>query len=110
MTSLDFVNVNFLFHLRIYVRKYVNLCHPDTKTAHCRAKSFLNKNAFQEDAYRLLHWPLGGGGVCPGGYLAKGGLPSGVSAKGGGVCHTPPVNRMTGTCKNITLPQLHCRW
>ena len=35
----------------------------------------------------------GGGGVCPGGCLAD----------------TPtPMDRMTDTCENITLPQLHC--
>ena len=36
----------------------------------------------------------GGGGLCPGG-----------SAQGG----TPPVNRMTDACENITLPQTTLR-
>ena len=40
---------------------------------------------------------LGGGGLCPG-----------ESAQGG-VCQTPPVNRMTDACENITLPQTTLR-
>ena len=37
-----------------------------------------------------------GGGVCPGGCLPS-------------ACwDTPPVDRMTDACKNITLPQLRC--
>ena len=39
----------------------------------------------------------GGVGVCPGGCLP-----------GGACARHPPVNRMTDTCENITLPQLHC--
>ena len=66
------------------------------------------------------------GGVCPGGgcLLRRGCLPGrGVSAQEGGVCpegvsaqggvcpegclsDTPPVDRMTDACENITLPQL----
>ena len=57
---------------------------------------------------------LGKGGVC------LGCLP-GVSAKGdvcpGEVCipactgaAPPPLDRMTDTCENITLPQLRCGW
>ena len=52
-------------------------------------------------------------GVCPGGCLPGGQclLGGAVSTQGwgvwpGGVCQTPPVNRMTDACKNITLPQL----
>ena len=68
-----------------------------------------NKNAFQEDPYHPLvdHIPTctveGGGSaegiVCPGGCLP-----------GGGWCvaDPPPMDRMTDTCKNITLPQLRC--
>ena len=52
-------------------------------------------------------------GVCPGGMC----LPRGISAQGGvclgdvileGGClpGTPPVNRITDRCRNITLPQL----
>ena len=61
------------------------------------------------------------GGVCPGGVCLEGGcLPRGCLL--GGVCpggvsapvhtgmHTPPVDRMTDMCKNITLPQLRCTW
>ena len=49
------------------------------------------------------HWgggvsAQGVGGVC----LGEGCL------LGGGVCQTPPVDRMTDTCKNITLLQLCC--
>ena len=37
----------------------------------------------------------------------------GVSVQGGylsrGVWQTPPVNRITDACENITLPQLRCR-
>ena len=69
--------------------------------------NFINKNAFQLDAYCPLQWPsLGGvGGVC----LAVGCLPVGVcvSAAGGGSAR-PPMDRMTDTCRNITLPQLRC--
>ena len=39
-------------------------------------------------------------GVSAGGCLL-GGLPG-----GGGVRHTPPVDKMTDACENITLPQL----
>ena len=51
---------------------------------------------------------LHAGGVC----LEEGGVCAGggdVSARGvwGGV-DTPPVNRMTERCKNITLSQLRC--
>ena len=78
--------------------------------------------------------PGAGGGVCPGGFLPRGVsawvvsqesvCPGGVSAWGvshsGGVClrgvvsehalrQTPPVNRMTDRCKNITFPQLRLR-
>ena len=62
------------------------------------------------------------GGVCVSqhalgrsGGFSPGGLPGGVSAQGGclsggGVCvaDSPPVNRITDRCKNITLPQLRC--
>ena len=47
---------------------------------------WMNKNAFQWDAYRPLQWPspqgLGGGGVCLEGDFCLGGgcLPRGVSA------------------------------
>ena len=78
-------------------------------------------------------WSRGGvpgpGGGCTwskGGYLVQGGLylvPGGVPGPGGctwswgGGCTwprgvpgqvLPPVNRITHTCKNITLPQLRC--
>ena len=51
--------------------------------------------------------------VCvPGGCMPGGCLPSGVSAWGGGVsilvCNgsdTPPVNKITDRCKDVTLPQ-----
>ena len=55
----------------------------------------------------------------PGVYLVRGGVPGsgGVPGPGGctwsGVCTwsgTPPVNRITHTRKNITLPQLRCGW
>ena len=39
--------------------------------------------------------------VCPGG-STRGGLPGGV------LPDTPPCDRMTDRCKNITLPQLRC--
>ena len=45
--------------------------------------------------------------VCPGGCLPKGVSTKGVSARGC-VWQTPPMNRMTDKCKNITLPQLPC--
>ena len=44
-------------------------------------------------------------GVCLGGVSPEGCLPMGVSA-GGGVCLLVCVS---DRCKNITLPQLHCR-
>ena len=50
----------------------------------------------------------GGGGV----YLVLGGVPGpgGCTWSGGMylVRYSPPVNRITHTCKNITLPQLRC--
>ena len=48
-------------------------------------------------------YPLGPGGGCTssqGVYLVRGGTWPG----------TPPINRFTDACKNITLPQLHCGW
>ena len=67
----------------------------------------------------------GPGGTCLGGYTCMGGVPSpgggctclggvpaqgvhlsgGVPARGSTCPGTPPVNRMTNRCKNITLPQ-----
>ena len=44
--------------------------------------------------------PPRGGGVC---------LPRGGGCLPRGHTHTSHLDRMTGTCKNITLPQLHCR-
>ena len=43
-----------------------------------------------------------GGGVCPGGGVCLGG-----SLPRGGVYQTPPVDRITDACENITLPQLY---
>ena len=59
------------------------------------------------------------GGVCSGrGVSAPGGVCSGGLCSGGGgvvskhvLRQTPlPVNRITHTCENITLPQLRCGW
>ena len=52
-----------------------------------------------------------GGGTWLGVYLVQGGVPGpgGMAAPGpGDVRYSPPVNRMTDVCKNITLPQLRC--
>ena len=62
-----------------------------------------------------------GGCLLPGGCLLRGGVcsrgvsaPRGLSAPGGcsPACTeadtTPPVNRITHACENITLPQLRC--
>ena len=43
------------------------------------------------------------GGVCAVGVSAQGCLPR------GGMADPTPVNRMTDRCRNINLPQLHCR-
>ena len=55
------------------------------------------------------------GGVCPGGLPRGGGVCTGECLQGGCLANTPqtrgthpPVDRMTDTCKNITLPQLCC--
>ena len=54
--------------------------------------------------YRLL-W-----GVCKGACLPRVVSPwRRVSAEGVSGRHLPPVNRITGTCENITLPQLRLR-
>ena len=65
-------------------------------------------------------WSGPGGGVWSGGYLVPGGCTwSGLGGVPGlgGVCqvpppdqtrYTPPVNRITDRCKNITLAQLRC--
>ena len=50
--------------------------------------------------------PLGQEGVCLGGWLPRGCLP-GESAQGG--YDSPPVDRMTDACENITFPQLLLR-
>ena len=58
--------------------------------------------------------PAWGRCTCLGGVPNGGGVPAwrGVPAQGGVSKHalrlTPPVDRMTDACKNITLPQLHC--
>ena len=55
---------------------------------------------------RLLNGGIGvsaRGGVCLGGVSTQG---DGVCQAG--VCQTPPMNRITDRCKNITLPQLCC--
>ena len=44
------------------------------------------------------------GDVCLGGCLPRGSLPRGMSAR------HPAVDRMTDTCRNITLLQLCCGW
>ena len=46
------------------------------------------------------------GGVYPGGVSAWGCLPREVSAPVHAGIYTPPVNRMTDTCENITFLQL----
>ena len=50
------------------------------------------------------------GGFCPGGLCPGGSLSRGVSVRGVSLTETPSpsVNRITNTCKNITLPQLRC--
>ena len=48
------------------------------------------------------------GGVCPGLCLPGDVYPGGVSARGICVWQTPPVDRMTDACENITLPPLRC--
>ena len=48
-------------------------------------------------------WSGGWGVPGPGGCTWSGGVPG-----PGGVYLVPPVNRITHTCKNITLPQLRC--
>ena len=63
-----------------------------------------------------MHYSGGGGGVpaqgvyLPGGvHLPRGeGVPAQRGVPDSGACwdtYTPPVNRMTDRCKNITLPQ-----
>ena len=51
---------------------------------------------------------LGGGGVYLGGCLPRGCLPGGEGVAAQRVVHLHPVNRITDTCKNITLRQLRC--
>ena len=55
--------------------------------------------------------PRGGlvpGGVCSWGGLVPGGGGSGIPACTEGDTLPPPMDRITDTCKNITLAQLHC--
>ena len=58
-----------------------------------------------------LPWGCLRGGVCPGGDCLRGICPEGLSARRGLArgCllrgFTPPMNRITDKCKNITLPQ-----
>ena len=56
------------------------------------------------------------GCVCPRGVCSRGCMLLGVSAPGGvgavvsqhALRQTPPMDRITDSCKNITLAQLHC--
>ena len=57
-------------------------------------------------AWGCLHWQCQHWGVCPWGCLPMGCLSRGDICPGG---VADPVNRMTDRCKNINLPQLHCR-
>ena len=41
--------------------------------------------------------------------MGEGRLPRGMSAPVHAGITPPPVNRITDTCKNITLPQLRCK-
>ena len=91
------------------------------KVTQCFPEIGQYKNAFQQDAYRPLFTVRGlcAGGLCPEeGLCPEGCLSRGVSVQrspshsGGsmsGDSETPdrdaPVNRITGRCKNITLPE-----
>ena len=44
--------------------------------------------------------------VCVGGWFQPGGLPAGGALPA--LPETPPVDRITDACKNITLAQLRC--
>ena len=77
-------------------------------------QDFFEKGATLEGANDLLpvsnnHMKMKNKQDCiPGGVSA----PRGVPGRGGGIpaCteQTPPVDRITDACKNITLPQLRC--
>ena len=50
--------------------------------------------------------PAGEGGTS---FMGDGGPPSGGAPSKGETCwETPPVDRITNACENITLPQLRC--
>ena len=53
-----------------------------------------------------VHLVLGGAPGPGGVYLVQGAPgPGGVPGQ-----VLPPMDRITDACKNITLPELHCRW
>ena len=67
--------------------------------------------------YPSMHWEVGwvsqhalGRGVYPSMHLEGGCLPKGCLPGGGCLPNTPspPVDRVTDACENITLPQLRC--
>ena len=65
----------------------------------------LNKNAFQQDAYRSLFTVRGWGSLSRRS-LCLGGLGGGLCPGEGSLSeYPPPMNGMTHRCKNITLPQ-----
>ena len=61
----------------------------------CTGRGAVSQNALDRGVYPSMHWA---GGVCPeGGYVSQHALGQ-----------TPPRDRMTDRCKNITLSQLRC--
>ena len=91
------------------------------KVTQCFPEIGQYKNAFKQDAYRPLFTVRGlcprglspGKGLCPEGCLSRGCLSRGLCLFLGGLClgilrppdRDAPVNRITGRCKNITLPE-----
>ena len=69
----------------------------------------INKNAFQYYGYHPLQWPPGRGVSAQGDVCLWGCLSGGCAREGRVVClggvsiRTPPVNRITDRCKNITF-------
>ena len=82
------------------------------RTVRCRSRLLWGGVCLGVSAQGGVGPEVSASGVSAQGVSAQGVSAQGVSAQGclpkGGIWQTPPVNRMTDACENITLPHLRC--